>query len=53
MLITLLVFGAIAVYAVYVMVVCVAAVFIFLFQMLLEGAQALGARAEESNEKEA
>jgi phosphotransferase system glucose/maltose/N-acetylglucosamine-specific IIC component len=52
-LITLLVLGAIAVYAVYVMVLCVAAVFIFLFQMLLEGAQALATKAEESNEKEA
>jgi hypothetical protein len=28
-------------------------VFIFLFQMLLEGAQALATKAEESNEKEA
>ena len=39
------------VYAIYVMFVCLAATFLFLLQMIFEGAQALGAAAEKANEK--
>ena len=37
-------------YALYVMLVCLAATFLFLVQIIFEGAQALGAAAEKANQ---
>ena len=37
-------------YALYVMLVCLAATFLFLVQIIFEGAQAIGAAVEKANE---
>ncbi len=37
-------------YALYVMFVCLAATFLFLVQIIFDGAQALGAAAEKANQ---